>query len=103
MRKSYFFSSLLGIYRDPKLGWQGLAAGGLEIHEVPGDHNTILLEPHVGALAEKLRRCIEKAVVNEDRAIEQAQVDSVDQTGIDLYLCLVMSSILIQQKACWPE
>ncbi len=86
----------LGIYRDPKLGWQGLAAGGLEIHEVPGDHNTILLEPHVGTLAEKLRGCIEKALVNEDRAIEQAQVDSVDQTGIDLYLCLVMSSILIQ-------
>ncbi|HEY6119013.1 MAG TPA: hypothetical protein VIV66_03590, partial [Pyrinomonadaceae bacterium] len=45
------------------LGWGELAAGGLEIHEVPGDHGSIVVEPRVGTLARKLRRCIEKARV----------------------------------------
>lgn len=41
-------------YRDPELGWAGLAAGGLEIHVVPGVHRThraIMDEPAVRTLA----------------------------------------------------
>lgn len=48
-------------YVDPDLGWGQLAAGGLEIYEVPGDHLTMLKEPHVQVLAEKLRDCLDKA------------------------------------------
>jgi thioesterase domain-containing protein len=40
---------------DPQLGWGGLATGGLEIHEVPGDHFTMWEQPHVRVLAERLR------------------------------------------------
>jgi thioesterase domain-containing protein len=46
---------------DPEMGWGPWAAGGVEIHEVPGDHITLLNEPHVQVLAERLNACLEKA------------------------------------------
>ena len=39
---------------DPSLGWESLAAGGLEVAETPGDHYSILREPQVRSLAERL-------------------------------------------------
>ena len=42
-------------------GWRKLAAGGLDIQLVPGNHMTILREPHVRVLAEELRACLDKA------------------------------------------
>jgi len=44
---------------DPQFGWGELAVGGLEVHDVPGDHIGILKEPHVQVLAERLRECLE--------------------------------------------
>jgi len=54
------------------LGWSALAVGGLEIHEVPGDHLDMFQEPHVQMLAEKLRACIDKTLqdVLEDQSSE---------------------------------
>jgi aspartate racemase len=46
---------------DPSLGWAELAGGGVEIIEVPGYHNTILLEPRVRSMAEALKRCLAQA------------------------------------------
>ena len=40
---------------NPTLGWEKYVAGGLDIHDVGGDHETMLHEPHVGALAETLK------------------------------------------------
>ena len=40
---------------DRDLGWGPLAAGGLEIFDVPGDHLGILKDPNVRVLAEKLQ------------------------------------------------
>ncbi len=40
---------------DPELGWGKLVAGGLEIHEVPGNHMNMFNEPYVRIIAEKLR------------------------------------------------
>jgi thioesterase domain-containing protein len=39
-----------------------MALGGVDIHEVPGDHLGIFEEPHVQVLAKKLRACIDKAI-----------------------------------------
>lgn len=50
---------------DPDLGWSGLAPGGLEIHDVPGDTFSMLQEPHVQGLAEKLRDCIARVQAEE--------------------------------------
>ncbi len=41
--------------RDIPRMWERHIAGGIEVHEIPGDHETILYEPHVQILAEKLK------------------------------------------------
>ena len=43
---------------DPWLGWKGLGAGGVMIHELPGHAPTLLAEPMVGDLARLLDRCL---------------------------------------------
>jgi aspartate racemase len=45
---------------DSPLGWGKFADGGLELHDVPGDHGSMFREPHVQILAEKLRACLER-------------------------------------------
>jgi amino acid adenylation domain-containing protein len=47
--------------RDPDWGWNQVAAGGVEIHEVLGDHVTIMQEPNVEALSIQLSACLERA------------------------------------------
>ena len=42
-------------------GWQQLARGRVETHEIPGDHLNIIKEPHVGELARELRDALERA------------------------------------------
>ena len=51
-------------HKNPTLGWDNLANGGLEIQELPGGHNSILEEPNVQVLAEKLKVCLDKAEAN---------------------------------------
>jgi aspartate racemase len=45
---------------DPQMGWGQLALGGVDVHEIPGNHETILAEPNVRVLAEKLRKCLDQ-------------------------------------------
>lgn len=54
--------------RDPQHGWGNLAGGGLEIHDVPGDHFSLFEEPHVQVLAEKLRACLDEAQTNDQKS-----------------------------------
>src|SRR5271166_1316581 len=46
---------------EPGEGWQKFATGGLEVHELDGDHGNILNEPNVQFLATELRLCLERA------------------------------------------
>lgn len=46
---------------DPTWGWAGLAAGGIDVQEIPGERPTIVDEPDVRILAEKVRRCLRQA------------------------------------------
>ena len=46
---------------DPLLGWGSLVSHGPDVQEVPGTHLTMVFEPHVRTLAEKLTRCLEEA------------------------------------------
>lgn len=43
-----------GRFRDPTLGWGELVVGGLEVHELPGNHQGVFQEPVVAMLARKL-------------------------------------------------
>jgi amino acid adenylation domain-containing protein len=47
---------------DPTDGWGALAAGGVELHVMPGDHFTMISLPHARALADRLNACIEAAL-----------------------------------------
>ncbi|MGH9949389.1 MAG: thioesterase domain-containing protein, partial [Pyrinomonadaceae bacterium] len=58
----------LGIEPDPTLGWGPFVSGELEIHEVPGHHGSIIAEPYVKSLAEKLSYCVEKSIVETGTA-----------------------------------
>jgi acyl transferase domain-containing protein/thioesterase domain-containing protein/SAM-dependent methyltransferase len=47
--------------KDATMGWGLLAAGGVEVHELQGEHLTLLRQPHVNALAAALERSLEEA------------------------------------------
>jgi amino acid adenylation domain-containing protein len=47
-----------GVSTDPSLGWREWAAGGVEVHAVPGNHANMIYAPHVKVLAEKLKSCL---------------------------------------------
>ncbi|HEX8436100.1 non-ribosomal peptide synthetase/type I polyketide synthase [Archangium sp.] len=44
----------------PELAWIPLAAGGVEVHVVPGNHVTMLGEPHVRDLVKKVRGVLDE-------------------------------------------
>lgn len=68
----------LGIYPDPTLGWEAFVAGDLEIHDVPGHHGSIVAEPYVRVLAEKLRESLESVQLHEAQRVKEIpQADSV--------------------------
>ncbi len=48
----------LGIYPDPKLGWGAVVADNIEVYEIPGHHTSIIYEPRVHILAEKLSQIL---------------------------------------------
>ena len=60
VERGYLGMELLGTHEDPKLGWVALAGGGLEIHDVPGEHGNVLNEPHVRTVAEELERILSR-------------------------------------------
>jgi amino acid adenylation domain-containing protein len=55
---------------DERCGWGELARGGVEVRLVPGEHESILVEPHVQALAADLRRLLveTETAITEDCA-----------------------------------
>ncbi len=49
------------IKKHPTLGWGDLVADGLDIQQIPGNHTSLMEEPHVRVLAEKLKSSIAEA------------------------------------------
>ena len=45
---------------DRNMGWSGLALQGLEVHEIPANHNQLLKEPHVRKVSDVLRQCLQR-------------------------------------------
>jgi len=41
------------------MGWAGLARGGVDVRPVPGNHYSMVKEPHVAALAEELKQTVD--------------------------------------------
>jgi thioesterase domain-containing protein len=53
----------LGEVSDPCARWNEYATRGLEVYEITGNHENILLEPQVRIVAEHLRACLDDAAV----------------------------------------
>ena len=49
------------ITQDLAWGWNKFSTESVEVHFVPGDHITMMTNPHVRVLAEQLKTCIEQA------------------------------------------
>jgi hypothetical protein len=46
---------------DPVLGWSGIAAGGIEVHQFPGNHAMYWGDPVIAAVvAARLEACLDK-------------------------------------------
>ena len=52
------------IYQDSTWGWSEYSCEPVDIHFVPGNHITMMAEPHVQVLAERLKVCIDQVQAN---------------------------------------
>ena len=50
-----------GRFRDPEFLWSVISPHGFQFYEVPGEHNTMLQEPHVERVATLLERELHRA------------------------------------------
>jgi aspartate racemase len=68
-RVTVFSSSEKGMveYYDPQVIWGPLAGGGVQVHTIPGDHVTMIEEPHVRVLAQKLKVCLDATAPTSER------------------------------------
>jgi amino acid adenylation domain-containing protein len=49
------------ILQDLAWGWNEFSAEPVDVHFLPGNHTTMMFQPHVQILAERLKACIEQA------------------------------------------
>jgi thioesterase domain-containing protein len=52
----------------PDRGWADMFADGLEIHDVPGNHASILCDPDVQEVHRKLDECLRVAQQNQEQS-----------------------------------
>jgi aspartate racemase len=55
-----FLASEQTVEGDPCEVWGKLALGGVTVHQIPGDHVTLIEEPNVRVLAEHLASCLKQ-------------------------------------------
>lgn len=55
----------VSVILDPDLGWKPYLKDGLTIYDVPGDHLSILLEPNVGAIGNRIKLLLEEVMMQQ--------------------------------------
>jgi aspartate racemase len=58
----------IGSLDDPYAVWWQMARGGVDLHEISGDHLSMLKEPQVRWLASELRQCLDRSLVEPEFA-----------------------------------
>jgi len=53
--------------QDSAKVWSQWVTGGVEVHEIPGDHGSITREPLVRHLAEQIRECLDRALAGREK------------------------------------
>ena len=56
------------ILTDPTWGWSRFSSEPIDLHYLPGDHVTMMTEPHVMTLAKQIRICISEAQTRNGEA-----------------------------------
>jgi thioesterase domain-containing protein/acyl carrier protein len=64
--------------QDPTMGWGELAAGGVQVIDIPGDHQTMMSRPHVETLALRIRDCLNRVEII-DRNSDEEMIHSNSQ------------------------
>jgi len=54
----------------PELAWISFSGKGIEIFEVPGNHHTMIMPPHVSVLAAHLRSCMWAETAEDNKTSE---------------------------------
>ena len=54
---------------ESRLGWDKLSPAGADVYLMPGNHYTMMNEPHVQQLAERLRECIGRAIKEQTASV----------------------------------
>ena len=54
---------------EEDLGWSRVVSGPVEIHPAPGNHLSLMAEPNVRELAERLRLCLDRALAREVESV----------------------------------
>jgi thioesterase domain-containing protein len=70
--------------QDLLLGWDELAEG-VDLYRVPGNHLSVIKEPHVAILAEELAKCLRSATSSVnfiDQRVEQKASGSFEMTSV---------------------
>jgi thioesterase domain-containing protein/acyl carrier protein len=75
-------------FGDSHAEWSRLVAGELEIQEIPANHNNILREPQVIALARQLKACLHKSQQEaRDRQKGADHIRNPSDEAIRTFLC----------------
>jgi amino acid adenylation domain-containing protein len=67
------------------MGWKPYALKGVNIHKIPGEHNTIFKAPNDKIFADVLQKCLNKAVVNDAPAEVKKEKFGVKERWATLY------------------
>ena len=70
---------------DLVAGWRVLAGGGIDVHEISGNHLNIIEEPYVVELAMKLHNCLERAQGSSANKLESGSVFSEENDNFSRY------------------
>jgi amino acid adenylation domain-containing protein len=60
--------------RDESLGWKLRTHGSVELHVVPGDHNSLHRQPYIGRLADELRTSLANAYAEHQPASDTSKL-----------------------------
>jgi thioester reductase-like protein len=82
---------------DPARGWSKYSSQPVDVYTVPGDHTTMLSEPHVRGLAEQLSACIA-----EELASREIAQPTVEEPAGPVFIDVVPDSTDLHAEAVLP-
>jgi thioesterase domain-containing protein len=67
----------IDFFSDPALGWNSRASGGVRVIDVPGGHTSMLQEPNVSVLADRLQEAVDRSLASGELAAVSPDVRAV--------------------------